>query len=397
MPIAELTTDEVIEGPEGILAGRFRVQAIACAFLGSQIYAGLMEQVADDIENQGVFLRLLKGFESEPGRAALALRLFGAVHKLVLDGSAPDLARFYPSAGGTDDAGERSEKAWPLFRAVVQANEKFCRKSLSQPPQTNEVGRCAALMPGFIQVYQQTGLPLRLLELGASAGLNLAWDHYCYERNNGEVIGDMSSQLRFPSSWYPDGIDALISPVSGASQVDGSAQIEMPPIESRQGCDRTPLDISTREGQVTLASYVWPEQIERFLRLRAALDIAHAAKIKVTKADACEWLRARLRQHAEGVCRVIFHSIFIQYLTESDRKYLIEMITEAGHRARKEEPIAWLRMEPIDEGEKARKRANNTKWPIDRAQVRLSIWPGGGDFVIAAAGFHGQPVELPPN
>jgi hypothetical protein len=37
------------------------------------------------------------------------------------------------------------------------------------------------LIGGFLRVAAMTRRPLRLLEVGSSAGLNLRWDHYRYE------------------------------------------------------------------------------------------------------------------------------------------------------------------------------------------------------------------------
>jgi hypothetical protein len=51
---------------------------------------------------------------------------------------------------------------------------------MSHEPQTNEVRRSAVLLPGFLTIAAETGLPLRILELGASAGLNQLWDRRHY-------------------------------------------------------------------------------------------------------------------------------------------------------------------------------------------------------------------------
>jgi hypothetical protein len=48
----------------------------------------------------------------------------------------------------------------------------------SPPTQTNEVRRSAALIAGAKVALDHFQRPIVLSELGASAGLNLMWDHY---------------------------------------------------------------------------------------------------------------------------------------------------------------------------------------------------------------------------
>jgi hypothetical protein len=110
---------------------------------------------------------LLRGHEGDPEPSALALRLMGAVHRLVLRGDASDLARHYPSAGGSP------HEPWPVFLATLRDHADELRRLLDDPVQTNEPARCGALLGGFLEIARRTHLPLRLLEVGASAGLNL--------------------------------------------------------------------------------------------------------------------------------------------------------------------------------------------------------------------------------
>jgi hypothetical protein len=102
---------------------------------------------------------VLDGHEDDPGPSALALRLMGAVHRLVLRGDAPALAAHYPSAGG--------EPRDPIaaFRATLRDHAGELRVLVDEPVQTNEPARCAALLGGFLEIARETGLPLRLLEL----------------------------------------------------------------------------------------------------------------------------------------------------------------------------------------------------------------------------------------
>ena len=129
----------------------------------------MLEQAAADVEAGGPGWAVLEGHEGDPAGSALALRFLGAVHRLVLEGRAPALARHYPSAGG--EAG--LEGAWAAFRDTLEQHGDTLRALVHRPCQTNEVGRAAALFGGFLLVARETSLPLRLLELGASAGLNL--------------------------------------------------------------------------------------------------------------------------------------------------------------------------------------------------------------------------------
>jgi len=110
-----------------------------------------------------------------------------AVHRLVLDGRAPQLVPYYPSVGGRADPAA----AWPALVALLEERAEDLRELVSRALQTNEVGRSQALLCGFLVVSARTGLPLRLLEVGASAGLNLRWDHFHYEargRRRGEPL-----------------------------------------------------------------------------------------------------------------------------------------------------------------------------------------------------------------
>src|SRR3954470_15551428 len=223
-----------------ILARRLRTQADECAKLGSQLWADLMERAAGDVEAGGPFLAVLQGHESDPGPMALALRVFGGIHRLALAGTAPDLAAHLPSTGGSGD----HDRAWRAALTVVADHVDELRAGLDQAPQTNEVGRSAALAPAFwIAAQRGGGRPLRMLEVGASAGLNLRWDHFRHEVTD-PPAGDPASTVIFPASWY-----------EGALPPEVQARAE---VIERAGCDVAPIDVTNSEGRLRLLSYVWP-------------------------------------------------------------------------------------------------------------------------------------------
>src|SRR2546426_11798087 len=138
-------------------------QAGWCRRLGSELYVSLLDHAAGDIEDGGPCWQALEEHSSDPARSLLPLRFLGAVHRLVLEGRATALARYYPSVGGDP----RAPGAWEAFRETVREQQEALRKLIPHPVQTNEVGRCVALLGGFLLVAKTTGLPLRLFAIGA--------------------------------------------------------------------------------------------------------------------------------------------------------------------------------------------------------------------------------------
>src|SRR4030081_2980634 len=117
-----------------VLARWIRVQAQGCAELGSPFYASMLESAAADLEAGGEVLGALAGFDNETEWSALALRLMGAVHRMVLQGRLPQLEPHYPSVGGDGDAAA----AWPFFRGALREHGPEIRRLIERRCQTNE-------------------------------------------------------------------------------------------------------------------------------------------------------------------------------------------------------------------------------------------------------------------
>src|SRR5262249_44831691 len=281
-----------------IVARRLLRQAEWCERLGSRLYSRLLRQVAENVRAEGVCCVVLHDHHDDPPDSALALRFLGAVHRLVLQGKAPELAVCYPSVGGDSNC----DGLWPRFRSAVQHHEAVLRDLVHRPVQTNEVGRCAALLGGFLEVVRQTRLPLRLLEVGAAGGLILRWDQYRYEAGD-EGWGDSHSPVR----------------ITGAFGDEHPSFDMFAKIAERRGCDASPIDPGTEEGRLTLQSYVWPDQVERFRQLAAAIDVARRVPAHVEQANAPDWVETALADGVPGVATVVYHSIVWPYFSDVDR------------------------------------------------------------------------------
>ena len=339
---------------EKAIAAQLQWQADACRMIGSPLYAGLLERAVEDVEERGTTWEILRGRQNDPRFSVLGLRLLGAVNRLVIDGREPGLGDAYAKG--------RVPEAWDRLLDVLRRNSDELRGSIDRPVQTNEVGRSGALLFGFLAVAGETGLPLRLLEVGASAGLNLRWDRFRYEAD-GFAWGSPESPVK------------LEFELEGAAPPNPPATVE---VASRSGCDAAPIDPMTDDGQLTLLTYIWPDQAERIARMRAALEVASEVPVSLDREPAAAWAERALAEEAPGEATVIYHSIVSQYLSDEERATLFDNIRRAGERATAAAPLAWLRMEPVD----------------DRASLELTVWPGGKERRLARVGYHGTPVEL---
>jgi hypothetical protein len=340
------------------LVATLHSQGRACAALGSPMYGELLDHVVADVQARGAFAAVLSGRERDPGRLAVPLRLLGGLHRLVLDGRAPALRRWYPSTGGTWNA----DAAWPDIIATATEHVGPLRAALHQPPQTNEVGRSAALVGGLLMLRRQFHLPVRLFEIGASAGLNLRADHYQY-RYRGGHWGPDDSPVRIADAWRGN-----LPPTDDL------------PITERNGYDIAPIDATSREGELTLLSYVWPDMAVRMDRLRGAISIARRVPARLQRSTAADAV-AELAV-ADGALTVLWHSITWQYLSAEEQAAVRTGIDAVAAGATARAPFAHLMLEP-------QRRTPDTPHTF---LLRVRSWPGGDDRVLAECAPHGPPV-----
>jgi hypothetical protein len=339
--------------------GAFQAQARLCAAMGSPFTARLCTLIADRLVPGDPVSDRVLGWPGDPSNRAdaLPLRLAGALHGLVIERRDPGLAAVYPphDAAASDDA------LWAAVAAALAAHAPAVLARLDGPPQTNEPQRSAALAPGMLTVAALTGLPLVTSEIGASAGLNLIWDRYAYAFGDA-AWGDPASPVRIAPDWHGP------PPSLPAARV-----------AERAGCDRAPLDLSQASDRLRPLSFVWADQSARLARTAAAIELAHAAGGRVERADAADWLAARLAEARPGRAHVVYHSIVWQYLGAPAQDRIRASLDAAGARATVDAPLAWLRME--GDGTAA------------SAAVSLTLWPGGETRLLGRANFHGAWVR----
>jgi hypothetical protein len=342
---------------EGLIQS-LKIQAAVCGRMGSPFSEAILGAAARDIESGGPTRGLMDRWAGASTRDAVTdaipLRLLGALHDLALSGGDVALAAAYPSDGSSGDA----DAAWAAALNAMAIDGERLARFMDHEPQTNEVRRSACLLGGFLQIAADTGLPIRLFEIGASAGLNQLWDRYAY-RVGEAGWGSSDSSVEIPTDWRGP-LPALDAPVA---------------VIERAACDRKPVDLGDPTARRRLRAYVWADQIDRLRRLDAAVALARDAGTSVEAEDAVAWTARRVAVQP-GAVTVLFHSVFWQYMPPESQSALAATIRAIGATATADAPFAWLRMEPP---------------PTDMAtmEVRLTLWPGGEDRRLGAVHPHG--------
>ncbi|CAN5144008.1 DUF2332 domain-containing protein [soil metagenome] len=342
------------------LSEMFRQQARTILTV-SPLSATLLTAAADDLDQDGPTAAVMAASAHDPHFSVPPLRWLGALHRLVREGRAPELAAHYPSVGGTDPV----RTAWPAARAVLHEHRHTLADYVLLPVQTNEVGRCAVLLGGLLVVGQRVRLPIRLLEIGASAGLAMNFDRYAY-LIDARVLGDSDSGCRLDRPWR------------GYPPADPSFPLH---ITDRRGCDPRPVDGTTAEGRLTMMSYVWADWIERLDRLRAALAIVAEHPVEVERSRAGSWLAQQLSWPRPGVVTVLWHSMVWQYIDRVEQTEIEDLIAAAGARATATAPLAVLGFENVAPPRRP-----------GRFELSLTTWPGGQQEKLATAAAHGIPT-----
>lgn len=336
-------------------------RAVRSAFLAQQGFCetmdapltgrvcGALADVLDDTTEAG---RRVLGWSGNAIEDALPLRLVGGLRALALRGVAPDLAALFEGRGDP----------LPALAAALREHDAALLPWLDGPPQTNEPGRSAALMLGLMAVARTFGLPLDLLEIGSSAGLNLLIDRYAFDLGSTR-LGPPKSPVLLVPEWR--------------GEPPEPAEVR---IASARGVDIAPLDLTDPAQAERLRAYVWADHPDRYARLDAAIAMFVSNPPQLERGDAADWVEARLAEPPRaGHARVLMHSVVWQYLGADRHVRIRAALDAAGAAATPDRPLAWVRLEPNRD--------------LARHEMRATLWPGGTETLLARAHPHGRWIE----
>ncbi|MDB6060112.1 MAG: hypothetical protein JWM78_215 [Verrucomicrobiaceae bacterium] len=340
-----------------IVREAFNNQAKWCDKLGSPFTARVCRLIAENLRTDIPVAATILNWPGDPSAKAdsLPLRVAGALHYVARNKKSSSLGNVYPPHAANDDS------LWLSIRTALIECDEIIREYLAGPPQTNEVMRSAALLPGLLKIAAITGLPLALYEIGASAGLNLILDRYRYQFGAAKW-GDSKSPVLIKPQWQ--GAAPLVETVLN--------------IESREGVDINPIDLKNEAARLRLLSYVWADQTDRLQRLDAAISLWLRDPPTIECADAAQWLeRAQFMQPRIGSTRVLFHSITWSYFPETTKQHIEKLLQASGAQASAEAPLAWLRFELAARA----------------TELKLTLWPHGEEILLASGHPHGSTIQ----
>ncbi|HEY8179805.1 MAG TPA: DUF2332 domain-containing protein [Candidatus Limnocylindria bacterium] len=284
---------------------------------GSPIYAAICARLADDRAIGSLGLEAEAGFRTP-------LILLAAVHHLLLSGVEHPLAAYYPSLAGAD-ARPIDDGLYPAFADLVVAHRKAVAELIAtRTTQTNEARRTVLLVPPLGLIAEGAGAPIALLEVGASAGLNLLPDRYGFTIG-ADASGDRASPVQIACAVEGD----LRPPVPDA----------VPPIGWRAGLDLHPLDVRSPDTVAWLRALIWPEHLDRMAILEGAVAVAAADPPRLVEGDLALDLPELAAEAPAGMRLVVTDTWVLAYVTPERRLDLVRALRRVA--AERGQPL-WL-------------------------------------------------------
>lgn len=343
---------ESTAGPLPRAVGQLLIEARKAEEFGKPLAAALMQALARVLPGAGPVFARIEHWPGDLASDGVIFRLNAGLHALALAGREPGVLRALYEDGALPSP-------FALEAALAEALDVHAAELLgwlAHPTQTNEVARVTGLVAALLELGRERALPCEVLELGASAGLNLNFPHYAV-------------RLGATSACAPDSAVILQPEWRGKAIQSGPLAIAQ-----ARGVDLHPLDVADSADRQSLKAYVWPGELARAARLEAAIGLALRHPPMVDAGLASDWLARRFADpQPAGVRRVVFHSMVLQYASAAERAAIDTAFTRAGTRACRDRPIARVSIE----------------WRADRRAVELRIaeWDGAarqGEARLAA-------------
>lgn len=268
---------------------------------GSDMYQYLSKEIASD---QELLTLAATADQSQP----VPNLFLAAVNFLLYKEPSHQLSHFYPNHSGTKFSKNGLFEIFKLF--CIEHAAQMTQIMNTRLVQTNEVRRCALLVPAIARVAKSVHSEIILIDVGTSSGLNLLLDQYFYQYSDGNSIGNASSQLKI------------------ACEIKNGHLLlnQMPKIIKRVGIDLNPIDLNDLDETLWTLSLIWPDQVERIERLKSAIQILKNNPVELLRGDATELLPAVMKNSPANFSICVMHSFVLNQFSPEARESFEKML-----------------------------------------------------------------------
>jgi len=277
----------------------------------SALYERIAVAVAADDE-------VLEWLRQAPPAAHLPLVPLAAARYLILGGLDHPLGDVYD--GRSDgDAGE-------MFVDLCRRHgDALLDVMETRRVQTNDCGRSALIGPALSWIAQRDRTPSCLIDVGASAGINLLCHRFRLDYGSHGATGPADS------------------PVTVSCEVRGGAPpiaSELPAFGERVGIDRSPIDVTDASDARWLMACVWPDS-GRTERVEASIQLAQHEPPTTIAGPANTTLPPVLHAQPAGATAVVMTTWAFGHFTLDERAEFVDLLRAESART----PIVWLSAE----------------------------------------------------
>ncbi|UTF52413.1 DUF2332 domain-containing protein [Natronosalvus rutilus] len=320
----------------------------------SPLYETLSLSIADDEE-----ILALTG--EVPADQPAPNLLFAAVQYLLFERPDEVLADYFPNTSELSKLPR--EGAYEAFRNFCLSHRDDIISLLqSRRVQTNVISRSSILLPVFEYLSRRCNrIPLGVVEIGPSAGLNLLFDKYGYQYGRYGKYGDPKS------------------PVQLSCEVRGDEEPplpkELPLLGKRLGIDLNTLDVRNEDDVRWLRALIWPEHEERRNLIEGAVSVARESPPELIEGNALTDLENVCSEVPENEQLCIFNTHVLYQFTVEQQEEFAELFGEIGQSR----DLFWA----------------NCEWHGDEPEVRFVEYVDGTKSidVLALYDSHGRWIE----
>ncbi|MEO4054665.1 DUF2332 domain-containing protein [Solibacillus sp. CAU 1738] len=268
----------------------------------SPLYEYLSYKIAEDNE-------LLALATTIPLGQPVPNLFFASVHFLLMD-AAHELKDYYASFTNSP---KPVDQAFAPFKQFTLSNaDALVTLFQSKLVQTNEVRRCAYLYPMISEIYEKHKQPLALIEIGASAGLQLAMDQFNYFYNEEQYVENTNYGVLIKSNNLGEPLPTAI--------------YTKPIIQSRIGLDLNPIDVKKAEDLKWLQALIWPEHADRRKLLLNAAEVLTNINVQLIQGDAVAKIEEVCNTVDPDAFIVIYHTHVANQIPKPVRIHLMETL-----------------------------------------------------------------------